>query len=100
MTITEVLRMVSGKTTDRSGHLASYAVRTGQNVVAYLEGRLETSARTIVDWRVKWSVHWRETDQMKTETSTDLQQLLSRFGTVDLLPVPASKPEAFFAKPS
>ena len=35
MTINDVLREVSGKTSDTSGHVASYAVRSGGNVVAF-----------------------------------------------------------------
>jgi hypothetical protein len=96
MTINEVLRQVSGKTTDRSGHVASYAVRSGGTVVAYLESRLDTASRTIASWRMQWTAHWRNGSKIDSDTSTNLGQLLSRFKDVDLQPTSAANPAEFF----
>lgn len=95
MTINEVLRQVSGKTTDRSGHVASYAVRAGGAVVAYLESRLDASSRTVANWRMQWTAHWRNGSEIETDSSTNLGQLLSRFKDVDLQPTSASSPKEF-----
>lgn len=98
MTITDVLRQVSGKTTDRSGHVASYAVRSAGDVVAYVESRLDTASRTVANWRMQWTASWRDGSKIVSETSTNLGQLLSRFKDVDLQPTAVIKPDEFFAQ--
>jgi hypothetical protein len=98
MTITEVLRQVSGKTTDVSGHVASYAVRSGGEVVAYLESRLDNASRTVANWRMLWTAHFRDGSNITSESSTNLKQLLSKFADADLQPTSTSKPAEFFAK--
>lgn len=97
MTITDVLRQVSGKTTDRSGHVASYTVRSEGAVVAYLESRLDTASRTVANWRIQWAAHWRDGSKLASASSTNLSELLSRFKDVDLQPTSPVKPEEFFA---
>jgi hypothetical protein len=98
MTISEVLRQVSGKTTDTSGHVASYAVRSGGKVVAYLESRLDAGSRTVANWRVQWTAHFRDGANINSETTTDLKQLLANFPDADLQPTSLAKPAEFFAK--
>jgi hypothetical protein len=98
MTITEVLRQVTGKTTDVSGHVASYAVRSGGDVVAYLESRLDTASRAVINWRMQWTAHFRDGANITSESSTNLNQLLAKFPDADLLPTSPEKPAEFFAK--
>ena len=100
MTIAEILRQISGRTTDAGGYVASYTVREGQNVVACVDASLDNSSRTVTDWRVKWTAHYRDGAEIKSETSTNLTKLLARFGAVDLTPMSQTKPEEFFAKQS
>ena len=98
MSITELLRQVTGKTTDTAGNVGTFAVHTGKGVEGYLEAKLDSSRQTVADWRIKWTAHWRDGDKMAAETSADLPQLLARFGHVDLVPTQPSNPAAFFAK--
>ena len=97
MTIAEVLRQVSGRTTDVFGYVASYSAHAGGEVVAYLESRLDTSSSSMANWRMHWTAHWRDDSNLTSATSTNLNQLLSRFKDVDLQPISRTSPKEFFS---
>jgi hypothetical protein len=97
--IAEVVRAVTNKTTDASGHVASYGVSVSGKVVAYLECRLETQSRTQKEWKVRWTVYSLSDDQRQVEeTGHDLPKLLTRFGEVELAPTSVMNAKDFFAR--
>src|SRR5579859_567455 len=86
MKIAEVLLEVTNKTTDMSGHVASYSVSAAGKVAAYLEARLDkTQTQPGKDLKVNWTVTTLADDRrLVDESSPDLRGLLSRFGEVEL----------------
>jgi hypothetical protein len=85
MTVDEVLQTVAARTTDHSGHIASFVFRQ-YGAVGHIEARLDKSGGASPNlWKIVWTVHWRsDRGQEQRDSSTDLKTILARFGRVDL----------------
>jgi hypothetical protein len=84
MKVEDAVRMIMDRTTDRSGHIASFSFRDSK-AIGFVEARLEKGVGSPKNWKIVWHVHWRdESGQERRESSDDLSSIMSRFGPVDL----------------
>ncbi len=85
MTVNDVIQMVTTRTTDPSGHIASFVFHTVE-ATGFVQSQLDKSGGPSPNlWKIVWTVHWRSgRGQEQRDSSPDLKSLLTRFGRIDL----------------
>jgi hypothetical protein len=90
MTVAEVLKAESGKSTVTAGYTSGYSLKRDAKVIGFVQARID-------QWRLIWSVFTPGADgSINGKSSTNLTKLVEPLGSVDLTPTEIENPDAFF----
>ena len=89
MTIDDAIDDALGKTSPRSGMVASYGLRRGGQPIGQVEAHFQThGSPNPQDWEITWIARWQsDGNAAANATSDDLEALLKQFGDIDLVAV-------------